>query len=97
MAQKRSVVDTDIKRLNWRSVGPGTMGGRVSEVVFAPGESKVFYVGLASGGLFRTKNYSTTLESLFDKEETTSVGSIAVCDLPANFDYPAEVKAGKSK
>lgn len=97
MAQKRSVVDTDIKRLNWRSVGPGTMGGRVSEVVFAPGESKVFYVGLASGGLFRTKNHGTTLESLFDKEETTSVGSIAVCDLPSNFDHPAEAKAGKSK
>lgn len=55
------------------------MGGRVSDVVFAPGTTKTFYVGYASGGLWVTKNRGTTFAPIFDGEVTSSIGSVAVC------------------
>jgi len=88
----------DLKRLKWRSVGPAVMGGRVSDIAFAPGNSKTYFVGFATGGLFRTKNNGTTFEPLFDFEENTCIGSVAVADLPAeSAHWTDEEKKGKSK
>lgn len=81
----RPLTEADLKRVPWRSVGPAIMGGRISDICFAPGNPKSFYVAYATGGLWRTKNHGTTFEPLFDKEETSSLGSVAVCDAPADW------------
>jgi photosystem II stability/assembly factor-like uncharacterized protein len=76
---KRTLTEIDLKRLPWRSVGPASMGGRVSDLCFKPGDAKTFYVAYATGGLWRTTNRGTTFEPLFDKvTETSSIGSVAV-------------------
>ncbi|MBL8066188.1 MAG: hypothetical protein JNM34_10065 [Chthonomonadaceae bacterium] len=72
----RKLSSDDLKRLPWRSVGPATMGGRVSDVCFEPGNPKAFLVAYATGGLWRTTNRGTTFEPIFDKEETSSIGSV---------------------
>ena len=76
---KRILNEEDLKRLSWRSVGPATMGGRVSDVCFEPGNAKAFLVGYASGGLWRTTNRGTTFAPIFDKEETSSIGCVVWC------------------
>jgi photosystem II stability/assembly factor-like uncharacterized protein len=84
-AEKRKLTEADLKRVPWRSIGPAIMGGRISDMAFEPGNPKRFYVGYASGGLWRTNNLGTTFEQLFKNEETSSIGSIAVADAPADW------------
>ncbi len=73
------------KTLTWRSIGPANMGGRVADVCFAPGNSKTFFVGYGTGGLFKTTNNGVTLSPVFDKEVTASIGSVVVCDAPPDW------------
>ncbi|MBK7406520.1 MAG: hypothetical protein IPJ41_18475 [Phycisphaerales bacterium] len=82
---QRTLTRLDLRDFAWRSIGPANMGGRVADIALAPGDAKTFYVGYATGGLFKTTNRGTTLSPLFDKEVTTSIGAIAIADAPADW------------
>jgi photosystem II stability/assembly factor-like uncharacterized protein len=84
-ATPRGLKPEDLKGLNWRSVGPANMGGRVADIAVAPGNPKTFYVGFGTGGLFKTTNAGTTFAPVFDKEVTASIGSVVVCDAPPDW------------
>ncbi len=89
----RVLTENDLKRLPWRSVGPAIMGGRISDMCFAPGNPKTFYVAYATSGLWRSKNHGVTFESLFDKEDTCAIGAIAVCDAPTDWEgWTSDIK-----
>ncbi|MCH7904602.1 MAG: glycosyl hydrolase [Armatimonadetes bacterium] len=96
---KRELLTTDLRRIKWRSIGPGTMGGRVSALCFEPGNDKTFYAGFASGGLWRTENRGVTFDPIFDKEITSSIGSVGVADAPADWSgwSKEDKKLGKRK
>lgn len=83
--EKRTLKESDLKRLPWRSIGPAVMGGRIADLAFVPGDTKSWYVGFASGGVWRTTNNGTTFEQLFKNEETSSIGAIAVADAPPRW------------
>ncbi|MDI9641444.1 hypothetical protein QPK87_07215 [Kamptonema cortianum] len=94
----RQLTEDDLKRLPWRSVGPAIMGGRISDICFAPGNPKSWYAGYASGGLWRTKNLGTTFEPIFDNEETSSIGSVVVCDASPDWSgWDKDVKKSDRK
>ena len=50
------------KGLKARSIGPAVMGGRVSDIAIDPRNPAVFYVGLATGGLFKTANNGVSFD-----------------------------------
>jgi photosystem II stability/assembly factor-like uncharacterized protein len=64
-----------LDRLEWRSVGPAVMGGRIAAIA---GDARTLYVAAASGGLFRTDNDGTTFTPVFDKQSSISIGAVAV-------------------
>jgi len=66
------------ERLEWRSIGPCNMGGRVADVEGVPGNPNIVYVGSASGGVWKTTNGGTTWTPIFERQGTLSVGDIAV-------------------
>ncbi len=66
------------KQLNWRTIGPATMGGRVTDIAVYEAEPTTFWVATASGGLLKTVNNGITFEHQFDKETTVSLGAVAV-------------------
>ncbi|PYT12896.1 MAG: hypothetical protein DMG59_22085 [Acidobacteria bacterium] len=66
------------ERLEWRSVGPASMGGRITDVEGIPGNPALVYVASASGGLFKTVNGGMTWTPIFDHQSTISIGDIAV-------------------
>ena len=66
------------KGLEWRSVGPVVMGGRVVDIETVPGEPYTFYVAYASGGLWKTTNNGVEFEPLFDDQPTIIIGDTAV-------------------
>lgn len=84
-AAPRTLRADDLTGLPWRSIGPANMGGRVAAIALAPGDAKTFYVGFATGGLWKTTNAGTTFAPIFDEEATASIGSIAVADAPADW------------
>jgi len=55
-----------------RNIGPGGMSGRVTAFAVDPRNENVFYVGTASGGLWKTLNAGTTFTPIFDNEAVAS-------------------------
>ena len=54
------------------------MGGRVSDIAIDPRNPAVFFVGLSTGGLFKTGDNGVTFDSVFDKQPVQSIGAVAV-------------------
>lgn len=61
-----------------RNIGPAGMSGRVTAFAVDPRNENIFYVGTASGGLWKTVNAGTTFTPVFDNEAVASIGSLAV-------------------
>ncbi len=63
------------KNLKARAIGPAVMGGRVSDLALDPRNPAVFYVGLATGGVFKTSDNGVTFSPIFDKQSSLSIGA----------------------
>ena len=75
------------KGLRYRLVGP-SRGGRVTTVTGVPSQPKTFYMGVASGGLFRTTDGGANWVPLTDgKVPLGSTGCVAVADSDPNVIY----------
>ena len=73
--------------LRYRLVGP-SRGGRVTTVTGVPSQPRAFYMGVASGGLFRTTDSGATWTPITDgKVLLGSTGSVAVADSDPNVIY----------
>ena len=64
--------------LKWRSIGPAVASGRVMSIAVNPKNKFEYYVGVASGGVWKTVNDGTTWTPVFDKEGSYSIGSVAL-------------------
>src|SRR5947209_19664504 len=66
--------------LHYRLVGP-SRGGRVTTVTGVPSQPKTFYMGVASGGLFRTTDGGASWVPITDgKVPLGSTGCVAISD-----------------
>ena len=82
-----SVDPAFFKGLRYRLVGP-SRGGRVTTVTGVPSQPKTFYMGVASGGLFRTTDSGATWVPITDgKVPLGSIGCVAVADSDPNVIY----------
>src|SRR5258708_5252513 len=81
-------VDTTVfKGMRYRMVGPNR-GGRVTTVTGVPSQARTFYMGVASGGLFRTTDGGLNWVPLTDgKVPLGSTGSVAVAESDPNVIY----------
>lgn len=66
------------KEMAFRSIGPANMGGRISDITAVESDPATWFVGTGTGGLFKTTNHGTTWSALFDKQEVSSIGAVAV-------------------
>ncbi|HET7220504.1 MAG TPA: hypothetical protein VFJ02_20770, partial [Vicinamibacterales bacterium] len=79
-AMMESVDPALFKGLRYRLVGP-PRGGRVTAVTGVPSQPRTFYMGAASGGVFRTVDAGATWTPITDgKIPLGSIGAIAVAD-----------------
>ncbi|HLB37633.1 MAG TPA: hypothetical protein VJL31_13770, partial [Gemmatimonadales bacterium] len=63
-------------RLRYRHVGP--VGNRLTAVYGVPGDPNTYYVGAASGGVWKTTDAGLNWEPLFDGQTAQSVGHLAL-------------------
>src|SRR5918994_320053 len=80
----KSPFEEAFARLEYRSIGPAIMGGRIADVEGIPGDANVVYVASASGGLWKTTNGGVTWKPIFERQGTISIGDIALA--PSNHD-----------
>ena len=66
----------------FRNLGPAIAGGRVTAVAGIAGNPRVYYVGSAGGGIFKTTDGGLHWRAIFTHEATSSIGAIALA--PSN-------------
>ncbi len=62
--------------LHWRNLGPE--GNRFATATGIPGDPLTYYVGAASGGVWKTTDGGVNWRPLFDAQPVQSIGAIAV-------------------
>ena len=64
--------------LKFRLIGPAVASGRVMSIAVNPKNKFEYYVGVASGGVWKTVNDGTTWSPVFDGEASYSIGWVTL-------------------
>ncbi len=74
------------KGMKYRLIGP-FRGGRSLTAAGIPGDPTTYYFGATGGGVWKSTDGAMTWSSVFDKEGTSAIGSIAVANSNHNILY----------
>jgi photosystem II stability/assembly factor-like uncharacterized protein len=74
------------KGMKYRLIGP-FRGGRSLTAAGIPGDPTTYYFGATGGGVWKSTDGAMTWSSVFDKEGTSAIGSIAVASSNHNILY----------
>jgi photosystem II stability/assembly factor-like uncharacterized protein len=74
-----------VKSLNWRCIGPASMGGRITALSIFEADPSTYWVATASGGLLKTENNGISFQHQFDHEATVSIGDVCVAPSAKNI------------
>src|SRR5579863_10262172 len=74
------------KGMHYRLIGP-FRGGRSLTAAGIPGDPTTYYFGSTGGGVWKSTDGAMTWTSVFDKEGTADIGSIAVANSNHNVIY----------
>lgn len=66
------------KGLKWRSIGPALTSGRIADFAVNPANTSEWYVGVASGHVWKTTNNGTTFKPVFDGQDVYSIGVVSI-------------------
>jgi photosystem II stability/assembly factor-like uncharacterized protein len=78
--------EKSFKGMKYRMIGP-FRGGRSLTAAGIPGDPTTYYFGAEGGGVWKSTDGAMTWSSLFDKEGTSAIGSIAVASSNHNVLY----------
>jgi photosystem II stability/assembly factor-like uncharacterized protein len=78
------VDEAALKNLQWRSIGPANMGGRIDDFAVVESDPRIIYVGTASGGVWKTTNNGTTWAPIFDEMGSPSIGDVTLAPSDPN-------------
>jgi len=82
-AQQTQISPDVYSQLQWRYIGPE--GNRATAVASVPGNPNVYYVGAASGGIFKSTDGGIHWDPIFDKQDVSSIGSLAIAASDPNI------------
>ena len=65
---------------NWkpRNIGPAGMSGRITAIDVVRNQPNTWYIGSASGGVWKTENGGASWTPVFDEQSTLNIGSVAI-------------------
>src|SRR5262249_11396836 len=70
-----------VQQPRFQYVGPPA-GGRIASLAGVPGDTKTYYLGAASGGIWKTTDGARTFTPIFDDQPVQAIGALAVA--PSN-------------
>lgn len=68
----------DFSGIEFRSIGPAFMSGRIADIVIHPDDNNLWYVAVGSGGVWKTENAGTTWKPIFDDQSSYSIGCVTI-------------------
>jgi photosystem II stability/assembly factor-like uncharacterized protein len=70
--------------LHFQFVGPAS-GGRIASISGVPGDTAIWYLGSASGGVWKSVDGGHSFGPIFDKEPVQAIGALAVASSDHNI------------
>ncbi len=70
-----------------RAIGPAGMSGRITAIDVVLDNPDIWYIGTATGGVWRTKNGGITFDPIFDEQPVLSIGAVAISQSQPNIIY----------
>jgi photosystem II stability/assembly factor-like uncharacterized protein len=70
--------ESPLRATPWVAVGPTFQGGRIEAIAWPQQDPDTVYLGVGSGGVFKTTDAGEHWKPIFDEQSTTAIGSIAV-------------------
>jgi photosystem II stability/assembly factor-like uncharacterized protein len=61
-----------------RAIGPAIMSGRIGSIAVHPEHKQTWYIGVSSGGVWKTTNAGITFTPIFEKEGSYSIGTVVI-------------------
>jgi photosystem II stability/assembly factor-like uncharacterized protein len=74
----RDITATLLADYKWRGIGPGSAGGRISDVEALDTDFRYVIVAAASGGVWKSINAGTTWTPIFDHYGSSSIGDVKI-------------------
>jgi photosystem II stability/assembly factor-like uncharacterized protein len=81
-AQGSTIAPDVLSQLRYRYIGP--VGNRVTSAAGVPGDPDVYYVGSASGGVWKTTDGGVHWDPVLDDHPVQSIGALAVAPSDPN-------------
>ncbi|HEY9226186.1 MAG TPA: hypothetical protein VIP11_06040, partial [Gemmatimonadaceae bacterium] len=78
LAQSIGPVAQQFEKLHFRSIGPATMSGRISDLAVYEKNPAIYYVGTAHGGVWKTTSNGTMFTPLLQDRGLLSIGDVTV-------------------
>lgn len=85
--RKKMAETSLLKNYPARNIGPTIQGGRIVDMDVNLKSPKEFYVGYASGGIFKTHNNGITFEPIFDNNDALGIGDFILSQQNTNTLY----------
>lgn len=64
--------------MEWREIGPALPGGRVASVAGSSDNPKLYVLGSAGGGVWKSTDGAETWQPVFEKEKVSAIGAVAI-------------------
>ncbi|MDD4745719.1 MAG: T9SS type A sorting domain-containing protein [Salinivirgaceae bacterium] len=75
---------TILRNAQWEAAGPTNIGGRITDIVVDPNSTDTWYIGAATGGIFKTTDAGANWQHVFTDVPVISIGALAID--PSNTD-----------
>ncbi|HKK25053.1 MAG TPA: hypothetical protein VJ941_05465 [Gracilimonas sp.] len=82
LAEAQNIQSELYNQMKYRHVGPD--GNRTIAVIGVPGDPSTILVGAASGGIWKTTDYGTNWEPVFEEQSASSISALAVSNSAPN-------------
>ena len=77
-SQKYDLKSSQLSGLEFRSIGPAFMSGRIADIAINSENENEWYVAVGSGGVWKTSNSGTTWNPIADDQPFYSTGCITI-------------------
>ncbi len=77
-SQKYDLKSSQLSGLEFRSIGPAFMSGRIADIAINSENENEWYVAAGSGGVWKTSNSGTTWDPIADDQPFYSTGCITI-------------------
>ncbi|MBX2956577.1 MAG: glycosyl hydrolase [Cyclobacteriaceae bacterium] len=77
-ARKKLAEQSILRNYPARNIGPTVQGGRIVDIEVNLKNTHEYYLGFASGGIFKTENNGITFQPIFDDVDAMGIGDFAL-------------------